>query len=82
MAYSHYMNIWQRIISLPLAALWKIRRRNEKTALSPEEIARRLSPDALARVQQEAAFLREMHAVKVRPLAEGELPSIPQRAAE
>lgn len=45
----------------------------------PQDIPRKLPPEALQRAMREADFLRG-HAVEVRSLAEDEIPGVPRRA--
>lgn len=46
----------------------------------PEDIPKKLHPEALAAALREAEYLRSQHAVEVRGLAPDELPGLPKRA--
>ena len=46
----------------------------------PEDIPKKLAPEALAAALREAGYLRSRHAVDVKPLEADELPGLPRRA--
>jgi len=46
----------------------------------PEDIPKKLSPEALEKVMQEARFLYFGHAVDVKSLTPGEVPDLPKPA--
>lgn len=52
------------------------KRKRKKHYLPPET----LPEEAMAKVMQEVNFLRTRHAVDVRELKDGEIPSIPKKA--
>lgn len=51
-----------------------------RTVSRPEDIPKKLSPEALEIAMNEARKLRAGHAVDVKSLAEDELPGLPRRA--
>jgi hypothetical protein len=51
-----------------------------RRASRPEDIPKKLSPEALAQAMEEARFLYSRHAVDVRALMPGEIPDLPKPA--
>ena len=49
-------------------------------ASRPEDIPKKLPPEALGHAMREGRFLHGTHAVHVRSLAPGEIPGLPRRA--